>query len=290
MEHAFHRPVNLYFHMNTTNKTIAFDRCNLKTLWSINQFYASNFCAISKYLVEMSHLTESIGRDNKQSSKQLRNTKLAMGLIAKKFKEIGLLVSSKWAEEAQKNLSPENPCVAKNDLDALIRIFELEMESEIFLHLEKGRIRFYDDSKKPLFGEKVFRAFPSAADDISEAGKCLATGRNTACVFHLMRVMEAGLIAIAKKLGVLYQNDWGHYLREIKNCLDDLRKNKPRGWNRKWAFFTDTAAHISTVKNAWRNPTMHIVKQYSNESAEDIFNSVKSFMRHLASNMVSETK
>ena len=48
-----------------------------------------------------------------------------------------------------------------------------------------------------LFGGKVDSAFPSAHHDIGEAGTCYATDRNTACVMHLMRVLELGLSAFA---------------------------------------------------------------------------------------------
>jgi hypothetical protein len=40
-------------------------------------------------------------------------------------------------------------------------------------------------------GEQVEIKFMSAIQDIEEAGKCLAMGRGTATVFHLMRVVEA---------------------------------------------------------------------------------------------------
>jgi hypothetical protein len=42
--------------------------------------------------------------------------------------------------------------------------------------------------------------FKIAHKDAEEAGKCLAFDRNTAAVFHLMRVMEVGLRELAKSL------------------------------------------------------------------------------------------
>lgn len=53
-----------------------------------------------------------------------------------------------------------------------------------------------------MFGEKVSLNFPSALEDIKEVGNCYATDRNTACVFHCMRVVEYGLRALAKRLRV----------------------------------------------------------------------------------------
>ncbi len=54
-----------------------------------------------------------------------------------------------------------------------------------------------------LLGEAVQERFPSLATDIDEAGKCFATGRFTATVFHLMRVMEVGVQEFCEALGVV---------------------------------------------------------------------------------------
>ncbi len=53
-----------------------------------------------------------------------------------------------------------------------------------------------------LFGNEVFAAFPSANEDITEAGSCLALERATACVMHLNRAAEVALMALGKTLGV----------------------------------------------------------------------------------------
>ena len=44
--------------------------------------------------------------------------------------------------------------------------------------------------------------FPAANHEASEAGKCFATARYTACVFHLMRVMEVGVQEFGAVLSV----------------------------------------------------------------------------------------
>jgi hypothetical protein len=42
---------------------------------------------------------------------------------------------------------------------------------------------------------------------------------------------------------------------------------------------------VDNVRRAWRNPTMHPDRSYSVERAEEILQSVKSFMRHLATKL-----
>lgn len=57
----------------------------------------------------------------------------------------------------------------------------------LFLYIPPQMVNLYE--AKELFGQPVEHAFPSAIDDIEDAGKCLALGQGTACVMHLMRVL-----------------------------------------------------------------------------------------------------
>jgi hypothetical protein len=156
------------------------------------------------------------------------------------------------------------------------------------IHSElSGRIFFEPDAKykkyfrndKP-FGGDVFEAFSSANEDIIEAANCLALERATACVLHLMRVVEAGLAALAAAIGVGKQNDWGGYLREITKELE-TRKRNSGARTADEQFYAEVADTIDHMKRAYRNPTMHPEKSYSQDRAEEIFVSVRSFMRHL---------
>ena len=170
------------------------------------------------------------------------------------------------------------------ELKLCIDLAHEQMSEKLFLFIPSDRAKFYQQPE-PLFGKEVFDAFPSAVDDVAEAGKCLATDRATACVFHMMRVMEAGLKALAKALKIAYAPSWESYLKQIDSQIQIKHQKKSRAWKRDEPFFREAAAHLSTVKFAWRNPTMHIVKHYTPESAEEIYNSVRAFMRHLATKL-----
>ncbi len=52
----------------------------------------------------------------------------------------------------------------------------------------------------------------------------------------------------------------------------------------------DIAGDLMTVKIAWRNPTMHIVRHYSAEEAEEVFRAVRTFMKRLAERFSEKTK
>jgi hypothetical protein len=71
----------------------------------------------------------------------------------------------------------------------------------------------FDDKKV-----KVNRQFPDAVYGIQEATNYLALSRPGACVFHLMRVLEIGLMHLAKDLNVTWN------FREWQNVIDNLRQ------------------------------------------------------------------
>jgi hypothetical protein len=139
----------------------------------------------------------------------------------------------------------------------------------------------YYSPEGPLFGDEVFNAFPDANGDIAEAGKCLALGCGTACVMHLMRALEVGLKAVAKEFGIEDKNDWGTYLREIEK---ELKARETAGKKRSVdeQFYADASAQLGNLKVAYRNPTMHVGSDYSEDRAEEILVATRAFLRHLA--------
>jgi hypothetical protein len=146
-----------------------------------------------------------------------------------------------------------------------------------------ARAKYFPESGN-IFGDDVFNSFPSANDDIAEAGIRLALERGTACVMHLMRAAEVGLTALGKATNVGKQNDWGSYLREIEKELTRRAKSSgARSLDEQ--FYSEAAASFDHLKRAWRNPTMHVDRSYTVERAEEIFLAVKSFMAHLATRL-----
>lgn len=138
------------------------------------------------------------------------------------------------------------------------------------------------DPKEPLFGPEVHLKFPEAADDIEEAGKCLALARNKACVCHLMLAMEVALRALAQKLGATVQDKDGKWLTwlMIANNMDPKIKALPEGKEKDdWL---EVLAMLNSVGRVWRNKTMHPAKNYDAAQAKKVFNAVNGFMSDLA--------
>jgi len=136
-----------------------------------------------------------------------------------------------------------------------------------------------------LFGKEVAQQFPASGEDIAEAGKCLALARGTACVMHLQRVLECGLDALGKAVGVSKPlRDWGKYVEEIAKELE--RRFKVSGARTPdEQFYAEAYITFDAIRRAWRNPSMHVEKTHTVEQADAIFVAAKSFMKHLATRL-----
>src|SRR5436309_10023407 len=78
-----------------------------------------------------------------------------------------------------------------------------EMSESFLVFVPKRQAEYFE--KDALFGGEVSQAFPSAWEDIRDAGNCIAADLHTAAVFHLMRVGELGMRALARHLRVKVQ-------------------------------------------------------------------------------------
>jgi hypothetical protein len=101
----------------------------------------------------------------------------------------------------------------------------------------------------------IWKQVPKAEDDIRESVFCYVLERNTACVFHLMRVAEYCLRALASKLRVSLRQkkgklhpiefaDWDKVITGCKARIDQIRL-RPQGAKRqsKLELYSDTADH-----------------------------------------------
>jgi len=157
-----------------------------------------------------------------------------------------------------------------------------ELKTKLFLFVPSTVAKYYQD-KNP-FGADVDAKFPQLRKDIAEAGKCFALDRHTAAVFHLMRVLESGVGEFAKKLGVTLdvKDTWGNILQKIDAPIKSLLRTSPAEKEYREAC-QGLSSGLNSIKEAWRNPTMHeIAASYNEEEALDIWNLTGMFMRRLA--------
>ena len=129
-------------------------------------------------------------------------------------------------------------------------------------------------------------AFPRVRFDLSEASKCLALKRFTACVFHSMRSLEVPLKALADKLSVVSKNpNWENVLIDIAQevrAISTQGKLRGQNWKEEEKFYSEAIADFRIFKNAWRNYVTHSSENYVEEQAREIMDRTRSFIEHLS--------
>ena len=170
--------------------------------------------------------------------------------------------------------------------EAVVRLEE-DLSSRMFLAVPINLVNYYEQSE-PLFGLEVAKKFPSSTYDIAEAGKCFALHRSTAAVFHLMRVLELGLSALAARFGIpCSHTNWQTVIEGIEKAIRGMGSDpkKPADWKQQQEFFSQAASSLMLIKDAWRNYTMHARGKYTEDEVETIFPNVRAFMQKLATRL-----
>ena len=199
--------------------------------------------------------------------------------------EIGAAISADFARDGVEVLQQGN--MNWTMLAAASKQIHIVLEKELrrarLFSMAPNKIAYFERSLD-RFDTDVLLGFSSALDDIDEAGKCFAMGRYTACVFHLMRVLERPINSLAK---VLLPDDplpnWGTVLKKIDTEL--ARPPKERTFQGDVQFFSEVAAEMRSVQHAWRNRVMHIDQLITEERARSIFEATIGFMNAVSTKM-----
>ncbi len=172
-----------------------------------------------------------------------------------------------------------------NALEFLSKVLTNELGELKVLVIDAKKIKYFEP-KTALFGKPFEERFISSAFELDEAAKCLALGRPTASVFHLMRMMEIAVRAVARCLGISdpiqpADRNWGAVLRKVREGIDLKWPTVAARSSGDGELFDALYASLDAVKNPWRNP--HPANKYTDDEAEHIFMAVRGFMTKLAS-------
>jgi hypothetical protein len=140
-----------------------------------------------------------------------------------------------------------------------------------------------------LFGLQVQFSFSEACQDIKDAGNCIAADLNTAAVFHLMRVVEHGLRALASKLKVkvaggkpIEDATWGQIIRELHKKIDTLYNKTGKTFQEDADLdFYRLALNDCNIFKPFRDAAMHTRRDYSKGEAQALCSRVEEFMQRL---------
>jgi hypothetical protein len=181
--------------------------------------------------------------------------------LEKHCQELALDSAQDQIESIRRFLANEGSCseCVKLFADLYSRIIG-QLKRRSFFHLPADKTSYYKAAQ--LLGPEVDAKFPDAREDIVEAGRSFATDRFTACVFHLMRVMERAVQSFAGKLGLSDRaihfklREWGRILGAVKKKIETLPQKTHRSKRKKEAY-SEAWAFLDRVREAWRNKTMH---------------------------------
>lgn len=138
----------------------------------------------------------------------------------------------------------------------------IELDRHKFAYIPVAKQEYFE--QEALFGENVKNAFKDAANDIKNAGNCYAANLYTAIIFHLMRIAEYGLRALARERGVTLKNkplewgEWGIIIRDIEKKVDPM-ESAHAGPEKDAAlsFYRGIIGKLRAFKIVYRHPTMH---------------------------------
>jgi hypothetical protein len=207
---------------------------------------------------------------------------------------LGTPVTSLAAAEFRDALTGRDP-PGFEDLENGIREISTSLRRELklvtLLTLEP-REQYYFQPREPLFGADYQSGFSDGgAFDLDEAAKCMALGRPTAAVFHLSRIVEAGIRALARCLQMADPLIQPH--RQWETILTRIWDE---GIGRKWptaasrshgegALFESLHARLNAIQAPWRSQALRVESKYTDHEVQQIFGTVRSFMMALAARM-----
>ncbi|HXG89169.1 MAG TPA: hypothetical protein VNJ02_12600 [Vicinamibacterales bacterium] len=266
-----------------------------RRVWSLldimNPFHSVVFVAVARQLQSLASLPdvsdqvpESIKSADSGTLKIFIDHCIAAGLTTS-----AITVGKLQAEYAKDHCEMRKiRALAKELHERLID----EMQGKLFFSLDMREAELYS---KPIQGwEGVLRRFPNALIDVEEAGKCLALGRYTAAVFHLMRVAESAVLEFQCFLDSA--PDPKAYFGSVLKKLEHVRQRTgyqhlPAHLKGYVGFLDEILPQLHAVKDSWRNKVTHVDGQiviadvFTEEMALGIRSATLLLMKKLAAGL-----
>jgi len=246
----------------------------------MEKFMACGFYRIGSGLMMLKHLATDAA-----DPKQARETSAQfLAIIEECCRRIGLRLAVKSIQQLAADQSKLSGPEIATQLDEIERRINDEMEAHLFMYIPPSRAARYNDGISQAFGAEVAAKFPSQSFDITEAGNCFAAARYTACVFHLMRVLEVALGVFGEEFGlVMSHTNWAPIVEQIESEIRARQKtaHKTEDQKNRLESLSQAASSFMIFKDAWRNYTAHSRGKYTEEEADAIYRNVCSFCQRL---------
>jgi hypothetical protein len=205
-------------------------------------FAAHDFQTLMTILPDLRHdYAFEIGvRGAPINTKLARKTEQSLGRCLELCQSLKLRVSGmairRFLDSGFRNLERPDSDRAIEEIEN--RIHD-ELAGELFFHVPVIDAAYLQAPK--WIGIETLLQFPSVEWEATEAASCYALERYTACIFHLMRVLEYGLASLASALSVTITNpNWHQILKACEDQIKTLSAHDPN-WRQNEQFYNGVA-------------------------------------------------
>ena len=260
----------------------------LVSLLEMLRFYAESFCRTSGLIGQV---YAQIQQGIQPTTFGWKTISSSLAEVDKYCREMGLAATCAQMARVQQMLTTDSGSFRIETfgmalMEVQTRLID-ELEARALYAVESDYAGYVTDHQ---FAPSVVDRFPDSAFDLDEAAKCYAFGRSTACVFHLMRITEHGLNAVAGLLSIVdpLGPNWDQVIKKIDSELK--ADYKDRRFKGQAEVLSHISTHLHAVKIAWRNKTMHVDKKHTQEEAREIYSATRGLMRYLAEHLQDTPK
>jgi hypothetical protein len=151
-----------------------------------------------------------------------------------------------------------------HSLKDIRRVMQSEMEKREFFCIPPPLNDYYE-KEKPL-GDAVYKAYPSARFDLTEAASCIACNRNVASAFHLMRAVEVGIRELGRDRqiqfalnGTIEFKQWGEIIRQLEDAVMHIQNwQNSHVKDEAHKFYNKALFEIRAFNDGWRRHAAHV--------------------------------
>jgi hypothetical protein len=244
------------------------------SLLDVLRYAAEDFIEITKIIssMSMSHLWL-------QDEKPRARLDECLEKLLEHTYKFNLQLTRYQIETVRSALARENWSSASQELDQLLRRLLEELKTRAFRYVEKP------DYELGLWLSVYpgIRQNPEIRSELESAGRCYAYDEDTACVFHLMRVVDYGLRLVAKSLAVDFDaRSWDGIGKAIEKKMREKHGDKTDAWKASEPFYGEILTDIQAISRGHRNAALHeLEKVYDKRTAEYLLTVTVAFIEHV---------
>jgi hypothetical protein len=277
--------------------------CGLRSLLDVLQLYAPAYVSIGRMYEDYLRGPNASRSDPKAvpNDEQYAELLAVLRSLQRQCADTQMPISARSMERTilQFEKSRPNFQTSQQQIESWFNCFNSELETQLHLLVLPHRATYHPGARETHLGgvgdvpsggigpSLVFAVsrFKDAQYDAYHAGCCFAYGCFTACVYHLMRTAEHGLVSVAAAINVPQEKlskGWDGCIQGIESAIKTISSTKPTAdWQDQVKKYSDLCAWFTTIKTGWRNPVSHVPRIYSEGSAMGMFSATMTLFEHL---------